>query len=246
MTVPHHLNLRDAHTMDTTALQLVKRAINDLVELQAMGVIHGPAGTGKTFAWRTAVAEVDVPVCAVQFPSRPSMLHVAQVLLRTLSGRAPKGSRFALSDALLDILAERVLLIVIDEAQWLNRECIEYLRHLHDDPGTRFGVALVGGDGCWQVLSREPMLRSRIYQRVTFAPLTADAVLRVIPGFHPLYAGVDLELLSLVDDRFAHGYFRDWVTFTHAASRLCGQLGQSLDEKIARAVFQLHGGGRRD
>ena len=93
MTVPHHLGLRDAHTMDTTALQLTKRAIHDLVDLEAMGVIHGPAGTGKTFAWQTAAAELDVPVCAVQFPSRPSMLRVAQVLLRELTGQIPKGSR---------------------------------------------------------------------------------------------------------------------------------------------------------
>jgi hypothetical protein len=244
VTVPHHLGLRDAHTMDTTALQLAKRAINDLVEFSAMGVIHGPAGTGKTFAWRTAVAELEVPVCAVQFPSRPSMLRIAQVLLRELSGQTPRGSRFTLSDALLDILSDRSRLLVIDEAQWLNRDCIEFIRHLHDDPKTQFGLALVGGDGCWQILSREPMLRSRLYHRVTFAPLASDSVLRVIPGFHPLYADVDLELLALVDDRFAHGYFRDWVTFTHTASRLCKELGQPLDEKVARAVFALHDGGR--
>jgi hypothetical protein len=222
VTVPHHLGLRGAQTMDTTALQLAKRAINDLVEFSAMGVIHGPAGTGKTFAWRTAVAELDVPVCAVQFPSRPSMLRIAQVLLRELSGQVPKGSRFTLSDALLDILSDRSRLLVIDEAQWLNRECIEFIRHLHDDPKTQFGLALVGGDGCWQILC---------------------SVLRVIPRFHPLYADVDLELLALVDDRFAHGYFRDWVTFTHAAARLCEELGQALDEKVARAVFALHDGG---
>jgi hypothetical protein len=88
------------------------------------------------------------------------------------------------------------------------------------------------------------MLRSRLYHRVTFAPLASDSVLRVIPRFHPLYADVDLELLALVDDRFAHGYFRDWVTFTQTASRLCQELGQPLDEKVARAVFALHDGGR--
>jgi hypothetical protein len=30
---------------------------------------------------------------------------------------------------------------------------------------------------------------------------------------------VDLELLALVDDRFARGYFRDWMTFTHTLVR---------------------------
>jgi len=244
MNVVHHLGLRDAHTMETTALRHTARAIDDLVELEAMGVIHGPAGTGKTFAWQTAVAELDVSVCAVQFPSRPSMLRVAQVLLRELTGQIPKGSRFSLSDRLMDILAEQSWLLVIDEAQWLTRESIEYLRHLHDDPRTRFGLLLVGGDGCWQVLSREPMLRSRLYHRVTFAPLDPERVLLVIPGFHPVYDGVDLQLLALIDDRFAHGFFREWVTFTQAATRICVQHRRPLDEPIARAVFELHDGGR--
>jgi DNA transposition AAA+ family ATPase len=142
--------------MDTTALQLAKRAINDLVEFSAMGVIHGPAGTGKTFAWRTAVAELDLPVCAVQFPSRPSMLRIAQVLLRELSGQLPRGSRFTLSDALLDILSDRSRLLVIDEAQWLNRDCVEFIRHLHYDPKTQLGLALVGG----RRLLADPLPRS--------------------------------------------------------------------------------------
>ena len=82
------------------------------------------------------------------------MLRVAQQLLQRLSARAPgRGNRFELSDRLLDVLAERDRLIVVDEAQWLTRESIEYLRHLHDDPATRFGLLLVGGDGCWQVLA---------------------------------------------------------------------------------------------
>ena len=70
------------------------------------------------------------------------------------------------------------------------------------------------------------------------------AVLRVIPGFHPLYKGVDPELLALIDDHFAHGFFRDWATFTHTAQRICQQHDRTLDEPIARAVFALHDGGR--
>ena len=34
----------------------------------------------------------------------------------------------------------------------------------------------VGGDGCWEVLSREPMLRSRIFRRVNITLLTGEEV----------------------------------------------------------------------
>ena len=45
-------------------------------------------------------------------------------------------------------------------------------RYLHDHDDTAFGLLYVGGNGCWEVLSREPMLRSRIFRRVRFGPMT--------------------------------------------------------------------------
>ncbi len=238
----HHLALTGARTLRTTPLALTERAVRDIVSAQAMGVIHGPAGCGKTFAWDSAAALLDTPVCALQFPSRPSMLRVARVLLHKLTGSAAKGNRFDLSDELIDFLAERELLVVIDEAQWLNRECIEYLRHLHDDPATRFALLLAGGDGCWEVLSREPMLRSRLHRRVAFAPLDRTAVLQAIPSYHPLYDTVDPLLVGLIDDVFAHGNLRAWAEFTHTAQEILGDSGP-LSEAVARAVFALHDGG---
>jgi len=242
MTARHHLKLTGAQTLRTTPLALTERAVRDIVSARAMGVIHGPAGCGKTFAWETAVGLVDVPVCMVQFPSRPSMLRVARVLLKKLTGTPPKGNRFDLSDELIDFLSEKDLLVVIDEAQWLNRECIEYLRHLHDDPATRFGLLLAGGDGCWEVLSREPMLRSRLHRRVAFAPLDRAAILQAIPAYHALYHDTGDGLIGLIDDVFAHGNLRAWAEFTHTALEILGGRGQ-LTEAVARAVFALHDGG---
>ena len=113
-----------------------------------------------------------------------------------------------LSDELIDALSDQPRLVIVDEAQWLNRDCIEYLRHLHDHPDTRFALLLVGGDGCWEVLSREPMLRSRIFRRVQFVPMTRATVLEVIPRYHPVYATTPADVIAEIDDRYAHGTFR--------------------------------------
>lgn len=240
----HHLDLGGAATLHTTPLALTRRAVDDLVSARAMGVVHGPAGCGKTFAWQTAAARLEVPVCAVQFPSRPSMLRVAQKLLDAFLGYIPKGTSSRLGDQLIDLLAEAPRLIVIDEAQWLNRECIEYLRHLHDDPATRFGLLLAGGEGCWQVLSREPMLHSRLHRRVVFRPMDRDAVLRAIPGYHPIYEQADPETIAEIDDRFAHGNLRAWAEFTHTASDICTANQQpAVTPQVTAAVLALHGHG---
>ena len=46
---------------------------------------------------------------------------------------------------------------------------------------------LVGGNGTWTVLSREPMLASRVYRRVRFAALARADVIGAMPAYHPLY-----------------------------------------------------------
>ncbi|MGH2948338.1 MAG: AAA family ATPase [Solirubrobacteraceae bacterium] len=248
MSVGHYLELPGARVIQTVELLLAGRAVRDLLAAGAMGVLHGPAGSGKTFAALVALEELRVATAWVQFPSRPSMLHVARRLYRELAGADPRrANRFDLSEDLIALLAARERLLIVDEAQWLNRECIEYLRHLHDHPETRFALLLIGGDGCWEVLSREPMLRSRIYRRVRFTRMPLQTVLEVIPAYHPLYHDAAPDLMALVDDRYAHGCFREWASFTHSALALCHERHvPELTEGIARAVLELHAGGSVD
>jgi hypothetical protein len=104
---------------------------------------------------------------------------------------------------------------VVDEAQRLTSECIEFLRYLHDHPHTRFALILVGGDGCWEVLSREPMLRARTFRRANFAPLSSEQVCALMGTFHPIYAGVDREVLLLVDDTSRTATCGTGASFTH-------------------------------
>jgi len=48
----------------------------------------------------------------------------------------------------------------------------------------------------------------------------------------------------MVDDRYAHGGFREWASFTHSALALChDQSREVLTEPLARAVLELHAGG---
>ncbi|HWJ49441.1 MAG TPA: hypothetical protein VNR42_00380, partial [Solirubrobacteraceae bacterium] len=86
--------------------------------------------------------------------------------------------------------------------------------------------------------------RSRIYRRVRFAPMRPQTVLDVIPGYHPIYRDASPELIAMVDDRYAHGGFREWASFTHSALALChDQSREVLTEPLARAVLELHAGG---
>lgn len=63
------------------------------------------------------------------------MRYVRQELGRLL-GVGAASSAFDADWTLKRALSERFRLVIIDEAQWLNREWFEYLRHLLDDPDT--------------------------------------------------------------------------------------------------------------
>lgn len=246
MTPRHFAHLESARTIRTKGFALTAQAVEEIWRRQAMGVIYGSAGLGKTFAVEDALSrQGDIEHYWFDFPERTTPKWLTIDLLYLLTGIEHEGEHRKLSRELLRVLAERSRFLVVDEAQRLNRTCVEYLRHLHDRTSSKFALLLVGGNGCWQTLSRHPMLSSRIWRRVEFEPMTTQTVLKVIPRFHPIYHDVEPELLVFVDDYLTHGNFRHWAGFTASAvDFLTGsESSSSLDEGVARAVFAKHRGG---
>ena len=172
----HFLELPDAAVIATDQLLDTKELVAELLEVKAMGAIYGPAGTGKTFAVERALTDhAQRNVVMSTFRSRPTTRYVRHELYRILGlGIAPPASPVETDLLLKQALGERRWLLVIDEAQWLNRECLEYLRYLHDDRATTFAMLLVGGAGCYEVIRREPMLE--------LAPLGPPALRPTQPG----------------------------------------------------------------
>lgn len=237
----HWLGLTGASVIETEPFRIIRRTIADVQKRLAMGAAHGDAGVGKTFGVAHALrACATLPVVRVELPERATQRFVAFTLLKALGVPVEGGNGFDLTEQLLDELRNPPRLLVIDEAQRLYRGLIEYLRLLHDDPYTEFALLFVGGNGCWNVLAREPMLRSRIHRRCTFTALTADEVLEAIPSYHPIYAGTDEDTLLLIDDAFAHGVLRDWANFTLTAADICAANGiEHVDGRVARNALTL-------
>jgi DNA transposition AAA+ family ATPase len=174
------------------------------------------------------------------------MNGIAAALVRECTGITPTGNLRHLEEDLWPMLAEHQGVIVVDETQRLNHEALEYLRHLHDDPRTNFGMLLIGGYGCWEVIARYPMLESRILVRVRFEPLTVKETLRAMPGYHRIYQTADMELLARIHNECTHGVFRAWAAFTVIAVDLCERLGlETVTEEVAEAAFELLGRGGR-
>jgi hypothetical protein len=69
VSVGHYLELPGARVIQTAELLLAGRAVRDLLAARAMGVLHGPAGSGKTFAAHVALDQLAVATAWVQFPA---------------------------------------------------------------------------------------------------------------------------------------------------------------------------------
>jgi DNA transposition AAA+ family ATPase len=239
----HFLDLAGAATVKTLPYNFTKRLVPDLVEAAAIGAVYGQAGNGKTFAVEAAIENVAIPKVCLTSLNRPTMKGVALSVLEKITKVRHHGELMRLTDDLFAVLSEERRLIVFDEAQNLSTECFEYLRHLHDDASTNFALLFVGGNRCWEVISRHPMLRSRVWHKVEFKPLEPHEVVNVIPRFHGIYRDCQAELLLEIDEEFAHGNFRNWAAFTMTVVLLCQERKVTLvDAKIVQAALVLHRG----
>jgi hypothetical protein len=240
----HFLQIEDATTVPTSGFRLAEEAINVSVERRAMVVVHGDAGTGKTFAVEHAMLGLeDIETQWLKFPSRSTQKRVVGQLLKELTGVAHGGDRYDMIDEALEVLAEKPRLIIVDEAQELSWEALELLRHLHDDRATQFGLALVGANGCWERISKYPPLESRVLRRVPFVSLSRGDILRFIPGFHPIYENTAEDVIGFVDHNFAKGNLRKWARFTVDAAAVCASReAGAVTTELATAVFLLQRG----
>jgi len=232
-TVEHFARPPDARAVNTASLLLAGEVFDDIIDLRLISAFVGPSGTGKTFALRTLMAEraARCEFVCLDVQERATMRSIAQALYRSLTGEdAPaRITRHELSYEVIELLTDvqgKPLVIALDEAQRLNTECIEYLRYLHDDSSTHFAVVLAGGDGCWEVIAAEPMLRSRVWEPTFFKPLSERALLELLPFFHAIYADVDHDLLLRINDRRCESNLRQWAGFTARALSLMDRLGE--------------------
>ncbi len=242
----HHLGL-DHAVIWTEPFKLMRRLVADVEKYRSMGVAHGNAGLGKSFGVDSALlAKATLPVVRLEFPKRSSQRYVARRIIKALTGVDEPGGTFDLTERALEELSRGPFLVVVEEAQRLGGHIIEYLRMLHDDRATDFGLILVGGNKCWEVLSREPMLSSRIMRRVELRPWDLTATLEHIPTFHPIYHDASPETITYVHEHATHGVLREWVKFTATARDICAAARpplKTVDIDVAKAVFALTHGG---
>ena len=211
-----HFHRLDAHLVATDTLMATLDNIQATIEAKGMMVAYGAAGCSKTMSVNSALRKVAPDITyRLELRSGPTPRDIRHGLFRALGLPGEPPTRPIEFDSLLkDSLSQAFRVLVCDEAQWMGRSSFEYWRHLWDDRHTDMAVIFAGGDNCYRVLKREPMLASRIYIWQKFKRMPEDEVVATLPAFHSLWAGVDQKMILGIDRAAAHGNFRNWATIT--------------------------------
>lgn len=159
------------------------KRLNALMVIAHMGRITvgatGP-GTGKTMATREYSANVTNCFVATmrQTTGRPNAMMAA--VLRALGSTRPSGFGAQMSQLIVETLAGRQALLVVDEANHLTLESLEELRGWHDATGV--GICLLGNEELLMRIRGGPRrdafarLNSRIAEsHIQNLPLPGDA-----------------------------------------------------------------------
>ena len=153
--------------------------ILSLAQTQAdCALIYGAAGAGKSYAAQRYATERPQVALSTMSPAVSTTLSALKRVARALSFAPPKTcSAAAVEDMLVERLADRNALLVVDEAHHLSQAMLDELRCIHDRAGC--GLALLGNEPLWARLAggeRAAQLVSRIGLRKHLGmPAAGDA-----------------------------------------------------------------------
>lgn len=236
--LPHLRGLpEDMPALRTVGFRKTQAVAKQVTAHGEIAAIIGDAGLGKTFAVDYAVRTSEMPFVRIQVAKAYSVKAVMYLLLEALTGYDSNESHYRLTNQLKADLTTDPHIVVIDEAQNLQKEALDQIRLLHDS--TVFPLFLVGGKGCGKVLRGDRQLSDRVAGWVNFAPLDDKRLFETLDSYHPFFAETERELLWELNRDYAKGILRRWARLLRAALPLAAAHGNEdrLTRRVARAAL---------
>ncbi|MFG3480105.1 AAA family ATPase [Streptomyces sp. NPDC047980] len=237
----HYLGLTRANIMGTKAVAETEDRVRKALKHAAMVCIHGHVGLGKTFAVHTVLRRhAPDTTIRLRFRQAHNMSELRGALWRALElpGEPPQSADLCGQQLKVALEQQPRRVLLLDEAQWLSKPALEYIRDLWGDDEQRAAVIFVGSGTIRQRILSCPALHSRIYDWYQFTPLKPAEVLNTIPAYHPIWTDTDPDLILYTDDHAGHGSFRNWAKLTlHLQDALEENPDLTLTKDLVRWAF---------
>ena len=142
-----------------------------IVQTSSMGAVTAPAGCGKSMALKAMLGMNEFDRAVYVVVKRFATVNaLCRSLTRAVGEYSSPQSSSQLFDRIVGVLAESNRLVIIDEAQYLDRVMLTMVRQLHDEAGCPVLLAgtpalrnVILGDGVDSTVSS----RIRIYRDLT-------------------------------------------------------------------------------
>ena len=184
----HHLDLQDAAVLRTRHLLLTETGRRRFRRQRSDGRDRRAGRTRQDLRDRARDTRAhSEPVVSLAFEGRPTMRLIADRLLHAFTGMPARGTRFAMTDELLNRLAERRRLIVIGEAQNLDaRTASSTCATCTTTPPPASRCSSTAATDAGSPRPRNRCCAHASHRRVAFSALTDTDVLQLIPAYHPM------------------------------------------------------------
>lgn len=106
-------------------------------------------------------------------------------------------------------LADRPRILVLDDAQWVNREALLMLAKLFDKKVNRACLVLIATD---EFRARSPReFTRRTHYKQVIPQIATDEVVSTLTDYHPIFETADPDVLRTTNAYDAHGSFSWWA-----------------------------------
>lgn len=241
--LPHFRGLPgDLPVLRTVGFRRTQAAAKQAIDHGGITAVIGDAGLGKTFAVEYAVRTSGMPWVKIEVAKAYSVKAVMFLLLDALTGSNSNSVHYQLMNELKEELTADPHIVVIDEAQNLQKAALDQVRLLHDS--TVFPLLLVGGKECGRVLRGDRQLADRVTGWVDFSPIADEDLFETLDAYHPFFAATDRDLLWNLNRVYAKGILRRWAKVLLTTLPLAEAAGTAdrLTRHVAMAALSTLGG----
>jgi hypothetical protein len=239
MNVAERIGVPEGRLIPGPAFMTIDSAIQRVLDLPGVLILHGATGTGKRTAIRYWGDQRDVRPTRIAYTDRTHQARITRQLASLVLSDAPRYDSVELQRHVIQAMAAKPVPVWLDPDRF-SANGVRLVRHIWEESGAAFPLLISCTDtGLARVTQDAVLLDSA--EIVRFRILAKAEIITWIPGYHPLYRDAPDSRLVFIDDHYAHGLLSRWKTFTNTAARVAIESGVGagrLSDALLKATLK--------
>jgi hypothetical protein len=224
----------------TRDIQRALLLVPPIIEQGRIGLIDGPAGSGKSQLLGAVEAACPHRVVRITAEGGDRSRALDAMIHEKLTGHVATGTERSIERANSVELGRAPTLLIVDEAQLVSTSALLSFRRIMRDAARPFGL-LFAGIGMARHAKRDPSLLSRGSFTITLERMSGQQLLATLAAAHPLLAAAPHDVLLDADRVLCRGQWRTWMLLLEQHQNLHGTGTAVTRDSLALVLDAAHG-----